>query len=58
MKATDTGAPCLHPSGRRKLTYRSRAAANRAHRVNRKDGLRLYPYECSRCGLWHVSKHA
>jgi hypothetical protein len=44
---------CLHPNGRRKVSYRSPAKARQAV----KDALqRLRWYHCPSCGYWHVAE--
>lgn len=31
-------------------------AMKRAKRIEQKDGVKVYPYECRFCGGWHLSK--
>lgn len=42
---------------RKKATYRSAAKARRAIRLinDKGDGRDLDPYQCRRCGLWHLT---
>lgn len=53
--SVDAWGRCVRFNGLTKSVFRSAAAARRHAKTSR---VKLYVYECPRCGGWHVSKRA
>jgi hypothetical protein len=46
---------CRSHSGREKISYRSRAAAEKTARASHA-GIHIRTYQCQLCGSWHLTK--
>jgi hypothetical protein len=48
-------AACYRPNGKPLSAYPSEGEASYAADTSRARGLNLIPYECEKCGYWHLS---
>jgi hypothetical protein len=54
----ELGAQCIRPNGLAKASYRSQAKARQVIVKRSGTDVPLWPYECPRCGLWHIYQPA